>query len=385
MAAAAMPSLPPCDFVLTAGGTGGHVLPALAVAAALVTEGVERERIGFLGGLRGVETTAVPAAGLPFLGLPVRGLRRSLAPAALWDNVRAAWAYGSSVRSARRILRDCEARVVCGMGGYASLPAVRGARGAGVPVVVYESNSIPGLATRLGARRAVCTATAFAGTVERVPRGRHIGFLVRPGFGGDAGALRVEARDAYGIPEGRRVVAVAGGSQGARSLNLAVVGLARRWRERGDLAIVHLVGARDFDRLRPEAEAALGPHPALRYVPVAFEERMERVYALADLVVCRSGAATCAELAATATPAICVPYPHAAGDHQRHNAEELAGAGAADVIDDASVGETALAARIDLLLGDPERLHAMSVAAGGLGGADAALSLARLVLEAGGR
>lgn len=382
---AAPSSLPPCDVVLTAGGTGGHVLPALAVADALVSAGVARERIGFLGGLRGVETTAVPGAGFAFVGLPVRGLRRSFTVAGVAENVRAAAAFVTSLRAARRLLRDCGARAVCGMGGYASLPAVRAAPGLGVPVVLYESNSVPGLATRLGAKRAVCTATAFTGTVARVPRGRQIGFLVRPGFGGDPERLRVEAREAYRVPEGRRVVAVAGGSQGARSLNVAVVGLCRRWRDREDLAVLHLVGRRDFDAVRVDAEAALGRAPALRYVSVAFEERMERVYALADLMVCRAGAATCAELAATATPAICVPYPHAAGDHQRHNAAELAAAGGVEVLDDADIDEATLGARIDLLLANPERLGDMRAAAGGLGAADAAHRLARLVLEAAGK
>lgn len=381
-----MPSDPPrWDVVVTAGGTGGHVLPALAVVEELISRGVPRDRIGFLGGRRGIEGDAVPAAGIAFRGLDVRGLRRGLSWVALRANVAAVWALLRAVRAARRLLRGSGARVVVAMGGYASVPAVLAVRRRSQHLVVYESNSVPGVATRLAARRAVLTTCAMEPTVAHLPRAQRIGFMVRrplERFGSDPAlveGLDAEARAEYGIGAGRRVVVVMGGSQGARSLNDAVLGLAHDWRDRADLAFVHLVGRRDIDAVVDASRDLEGS--ALTYVPIGFEDRVDRVYAVCDLMVCRSGASTCAELAATGTPAICVPYPHATADHQRLNAEALAAAGAAEVLADSVVGAASLAEHVGSLLSTPDRLSAMRAAAAALGAADGAAVLAARVTD----
>lgn len=376
--------VPRWDVVVTAGGTGGHVLPAIAVVEELVACGVPRDRIGFLGGVRGIEGDAVPTAGVDFRGLDVRGLRRGLSPRALLANVAAVWALLGAVRRARRILRRSGAHVVVALGGYASVPAVLAARRRHQSVVVYESNSVPGIATKLAARRAVVTTCAMESTVALLPRAERIGYMVRrplDRFASDpevVAGLAAEAREAYSIQAGRRVVGVVGGSQGARSLNDATVGLVREWCSRDDVAIVHLVGRRDIDAVVEATGDLRGC--ALGYVPIGFEDRMERVLAVCDLMVCRSGASTCAELAATGTPAVCVPYPHATADHQRLNAEALAAAGAAEVLADADVTSLALATHVGALLGDEARLGAMSAAAAALGAAHGARELATRVV-----
>lgn len=380
-----MPSedVPRWDVVVTAGGTGGHVLPALAVVDELVAAGVARERIGFVGGQRGIEGEAVPAAGVAFRGLDVRGLRRGFSPRALLANLGAIWALIGAMRRARRILRRSGARVVVAMGGYASVPPVLAAARRRQRIVVYESNSVPGIATRLAARRAAVTTCAMDATVPLLRRAERIGYMVRrplDRFASDPAirtALAAEAREVYGIGADQRVVAVVGGSQGARSLNEATLGLVRDWCDRGDIAVVHLAGRRDIDMVT--AAAASLPDCDLRYLPIGFEDRMERVLAVCDLMVCRAGASTCAELAATGTAAVCVPYPHATADHQRLNAEALAAAGAAVVVADADVTPETLAASVGALLADDARLSSMRGAAATLGAANGARELAARV------
>ena len=370
------------DVVVTCGGTGGHVLPALALVDALVGEGVPRERIGFVGGSTGIETRLVPDAGVELVSLDVRGLARSRGVRGLTRNVGAAGAMGRAVLRARRVLRRHGAPVVVGMGGYASLPSVLAApRGR---VVLYESNAVPGLATRLGARRAAVVATAFAPERTGIVHAEQFGFLVRGALHDfDRDALRAKARRHYGVHDDRTVVAVIGGSQGAMSLNDAVVGLLSRWRDRGDVAFVHLTGRGHADAVAAAATDALVAAPAdgVHWVGVPFEDDMARCYAAADLVVCRSGASTCAELAATGSAAVLVPYPHATDDHQRANARALVDVGAAELLDDADLDTDELGRVLDGLLARPERIEAMRAAASRLGAVDGAKLLARRVVQ----
>jgi UDP-N-acetylglucosamine--N-acetylmuramyl-(pentapeptide) pyrophosphoryl-undecaprenol N-acetylglucosamine transferase len=369
------------DVVVTCGGTGGHVLPALALVDALVDEGVPRDRIGFVGGSTGIETRLVPDAGVELVSLDVRGLVRSRSVRGIVRNVGAVTAMGRAVLRARRVLRGHGTPVVVGMGGYASLPSVLAApKGR---VVLYESNAVPGLATRVGARRAALVATAFPPRDTGVTHAEQFGFLVRGAMRDfDRGALRADARRHYGVHDDRTVVAVVGGSQGAKSLNDAVVGLLARWRDRGDVAFVHLSGRRDADTVAAAAAAALGAGPTrVSWFGTAFEDDMARCFAAADLVVCRSGASTCAELAATGSAAVLVPYPHATDDHQLANARALVDAGAAELLDDAAVDADVLGAVLDALLADPDRVTAMRAAASRLGAVDGAKLLARRVVQ----
>ncbi len=366
------------DVVVAAGGTGGHILPALALADAIVEAGVPREAIAFFGGEKGGEREMATDAGLDFVGFDVVGLRRAASPSAAAANLSAAARLWRARRKARRILDASGVGIVCGMGGYASLPAVlAGHRGKAPFVYLYESNSVPGLATKLGARRCAYVGTAFQGCGARLPAARRVkrvGFMVRPELENfDRQALAASARNAFGLDGGdRRTLVAFGGSQGALRINEAVVGLLTRRKDDASIAVVHLTGRRDYDAAMERASEALGPPDAdgrwvgsagVAYVPVAFESRMHLVYAVADLALCRSGAATSAELAFTGTPAICVPYPYAANDHQRHNAAELEAIGAADMIADADLDGSELDRRVGELFADDVRRNAMAAAA----------------------
>ena len=264
------------------GGTAGHVHPGLAVARALVRRGHERESIHFVGSARGIERDLVPAAGFELTLLPGRGIERRLS----WQSVSSAWALAQAVAQATGLLRRLQPEVVLGLGGYASVPCALAARLLRIPVVVAEQNAVPGLANRLAARWARACAVSFSGT--NLPRSVLTGNPVRDEVQEvDRQAGRSAARTALGVGEGRRLLVVASGSLGAARINRAAFEAARHWSDRGDLAIHHVVGVRDWRELahlRPDLDGA-----CLDYRAVEYEDDMATVYAAADLVVGRAG------------------------------------------------------------------------------------------------
>jgi UDP-N-acetylglucosamine--N-acetylmuramyl-(pentapeptide) pyrophosphoryl-undecaprenol N-acetylglucosamine transferase len=357
----------PVFALLSGGGTGGHVYPAIALADELVARGHPADTIRFVGARRGIESTAVPAAGYRIDLLPGRGLLRSWAPAAVARNADAATEDAVAFARALTLVRALRPTVVVGGGGYASLPAVVAGRALGIPAVVHEADAHPGLANRiavrLGARAAVSLpGTPLAGAVVT-------GNPIRP-------AIARVVRDPAVPP----VVAVVGGSLGARTVNDAALALYPRWRDRRDLVIHHVTGARDYERCVAALDEARAPGDALDYRLTPYEERMEDLYTRAGAMVTRSGGMT-AELAAVGMPSVLVPLPGAPGDHQTRNAEAFVRAGAAVMVADADLDGTRLAAELDALLAAPGRLDAMSSAARGLGRPDAAARFADLVEE----
>ncbi|MFJ4964174.1 UDP-N-acetylglucosamine--N-acetylmuramyl-(pentapeptide) pyrophosphoryl-undecaprenol N-acetylglucosamine transferase [Streptomyces sp. ADI96-02] len=349
----------PLSVVIGAGGTGGHIYPGLALAEALRRADPDAV-VSFVGTERGLETTLIPAAGyrlhtvdmIPFD--PALGAKRFLLPAALLR----------SGAQARSILRTQKAQVVVGMGGYPSAPAVLGARMAGLPSVIHESNAVPGRANQFAARLTEHLTVAFDGSRAHLSGGERaqtVGMPIAASLAAlDRTALRGEARRAFSVPDGARVVLFNGGSLGAARLTAAAVGLAARWRDRTDVHLLVKTGPAALAETRRKLADA-GAGPVAQAVP--YLDRMDLAYAVADLVVCRAGSATIAELATTGTPAVLVPYPHAPGDHQTHNARVLSDVGAAHLVPDAETTAGRLAALVDPLLADPARLAAMGRAA----------------------
>jgi UDP-N-acetylglucosamine:LPS N-acetylglucosamine transferase len=275
-------------------------------------------------------------------------------------------------------------RVVVSVGGYASLAASLGAVLGRVPLVLVNVDAVPGAANRLLGRFARASAVGWDGST--LPRAVVTGTPVRPEIAtvGRDPERRRTARVALGLPAGRPTVAVFGGSLGAGRINRAVLGLADRWRDRDDRSIYHVVGRREWDEgLREPAGApGRGSEPSgLALVRVDYQERMDQVYAAADVVVCRAGAMTVAELAVAGVPSILVPLPGAPGDHQTANARVLERAGAAVLLPDGRCDAATLDAELDRLLAEPGLLDAMGAAAAALGRPDAAASGARLVEE----
>jgi undecaprenyldiphospho-muramoylpentapeptide beta-N-acetylglucosaminyltransferase len=355
------------DVLISGGGTGGHVFPALALAEELVARGYAAERVRFVGAERGLEATAVPAAGFGVDLLPGRGFQRGVTPRHLVENLRTAWDTAVAVARAVRLVGRMRPRVVVGVGGYASVPALIGARLRGVPMVVHEADAHPGLANRLAVRLGARPAVSLPGTP--LPGAVVTGNPIRPAIA----AVRP-------APVEPPLVAVVGGSLGAASLNRAALGLYDRWRGRADVTIHHVSGVRDYEECRTRLEALRRSGDALTYRLVPFEEHMEAIYTDAALLVSRAGGMT-AELTAVGVPAVLVPLPGAPGDHQTANAEALTTAGAAVTVPDAALDPARLDAELSSLLADPARRRAMADAARSLGRPDATARLADLVEE----
>lgn len=340
--------------VVTGGGTAGHVLPALAVAEALVEAGHSVAEVHYVGTTRGVETRLVPPTGHPHTFLDVVGLQRSMSRRNLAFLPKLVRATSAAVR----LLRDLQPRVVVNLGGYGSFPATYAARRLGIPYVVVSYDRRPGLVSRVMARRAAACAVAFEGSA--LPRAVHTGAPVRRSIVAvDRAAQRDGACAVLGLPPERTIVAVMCGSLGASVVNRAVVEAVDILSGRGDLAVYHAVGERNLVEPAPERDGTSG----ILYRVIGYEEKMEAVYAAADLMVTRAGAGTIAELATVGMPAIVVPWPGAAENHQVDNAKVLSDVGGAVLLEQHQLDGRRLAEEISRLADDADERTSIAAAA----------------------
>jgi len=346
--------------VVAGGGTGGHLYPGLALADALRTRGVP---VVFVGTAGGIEARVVPAAGYPFHLVPGRQLRGGGVGRAV---VGLATAVGAAFRGLG-LLGELRPALVVGVGGYASVAVVVAAAARGIPTVLLEQNAVPGAANRLLARLARRVCVGFAESAELFPAGRAL-FTGNP--------VRADVLQPR-PPRDRPGLLVFGGSAGAHRLNEATLeALAMLGRAATGLDVTHQTGATDLEGVRSRYTAA-----GIRARVEPFITEMGAAYAAADVVVARAGAMTCAEVTAVGLPAILVPYPWAADDHQRRNAEILARAGAAEMILDAELTGFRLAGSLRTLLENPDRRAAMAARARTLGRPDAAHQVAEECLR----
>ncbi|HEU0019469.1 MAG TPA: undecaprenyldiphospho-muramoylpentapeptide beta-N-acetylglucosaminyltransferase [Thermoleophilaceae bacterium] len=347
---------------IAAGGTAGHVVPALAIADALRAEGAEVE---FFGGER-AEAELVPAAGYPFHALPVQGIDRRNPLKAL----RAAMLAVRATARARKLLREIGADVAIGGGGYVAGPVGLAARTLRLPLVLTEADSHLGIANRLLARSAKRVFLAFPLEGREGERYRVVG---RPIPADTLGADRAAARERFGIGADERCLLVFGGSLGARTVNEATL---EAFGAAAPCAVLHACGKRDYDDLaRRLKELGSPPHYHLR----AYIQPFSDALAVADLTVARSGGSVF-EVAAAGVPSILVPYPHATADHQTLNARHIVAGGAALVVLDAELDGPRLAREVGALLADESRLRAMGNAATALARPDAAEQIAHEVV-----
>ena len=351
------------SIVLAGGGTGGHLYPALAVADEMKRRDPETA-IVFVGARRGLETRLVPEAGYPLVTLPLTGLKGSSLTGKMTAAAKAAWAVARCMGWMARRRPD----LVVGVGGYASGPAVLAAKLLRVRTMVLEQNHYPGATNRWLAPRvdAVCLPSEAAR--------RHIGgraFVT-------GNPVRAEFFEIGDAPADARLsLLVFGGSRGARSINRAVTAaLPALAGTPGSLSIVHQSGIEDETEVRKAYENFPGPHEVRPFL-----NDMPQRLAAAQLVVCRAGASTLAELCAAGRPAILVPYPHAADDHQTRNAETLVDAGAARMLAEQNLDGESLAALIAELAADPGRRREMGQAARALARPDAARDIVDLAMR----
>jgi UDP-N-acetylglucosamine--N-acetylmuramyl-(pentapeptide) pyrophosphoryl-undecaprenol N-acetylglucosamine transferase len=354
-------------LLVAGGGTGGHLFPGMALAEEIVRRG--GGEVLFVGTSRGLETRAVPAAGYALETLEVSGLKRM----GLLGTLRGLWRLPLAIVRSFLILRRFRPDVVVGVGGYASGPLVLAAVLAGYPAAIQEQNSVPGFTNRVLGKLVSAVFTAFADARGFFPAGK-VSELGNPVRAKIVAALEGAAAAPPAGDEAKLRILVVGGSQGARALSELFCTAAPLLAQAGtDFTLVHQTGATDLGRMT-ERYRALGFGG--KVTATAFIDDMAMAYAQADLVVARAGALTLAELAIAGRPAILVPLPTAADDHQSKNAARFAEAGAALVLDQRKASAEDLAAAVRDLAGDPKKREAMGAAMRGLARPRAAQAIA---------
>lgn len=354
-------------WVIAGGGTGGHVTPALALGEVLRRQG---EPVRFIGTRRGIEGRLVPEAGFELVTLDSRPFigRRPL------DRLRAVWALAAATWRARGLLREFRANVVISVGGYASAPPALAAVLSGIPMALVNTDAVPGAANRLLLRFARRVFVGFPSAAQALRRGPGDPRIVVSGVPLREDLCRAFERAAAGAPaapDHRLHLFLFGGSQGARQINDAMLAILPEL-DRDALAVVHQTGEGDRERVaRAYSEAGFDAEV------VAFERNMPGRYRWADLVVCRAGAISVAELALAGRPALLLPLAHVGGGEQFANARELEQVGAARVLDSRQLTPEAFREALQDLLGDAESLRAMGKAAATLARPDAAQEVIR--------
>lgn len=358
-------------FVVSGGGTAGHINPALALAEILREGGHE---VFFAGTPQGVESRLVPEAGIPFTSFTATGFNRSH-PLTM---IKALGNMFKSTEEAKKWLRIVKPDAVVCFGGYVCIPVGRAAHALAVPLVIHEQNSVMGLANKYLAK----SADAVALTYEEA--GSSLGSQEKQVVTGNPvrravlKATREEGRKLLGIDDGKFVLLVFGGSLGARHINSAVVGLKETLLSRKDLVVLHLSGPKEYEAVRDSLH--LDEEEAKRWKLFAYQDRMGEVLAASDAVVARAGATSLAEISARKLPALLVPFPYATEDHQTTNARSYVERGAAFLIADKDLDTPEFEELLLSLVDDADLRESMRRAAAGFATEEAAKRLADVVI-----
>jgi UDP-N-acetylglucosamine--N-acetylmuramyl-(pentapeptide) pyrophosphoryl-undecaprenol N-acetylglucosamine transferase len=362
-------------ILITGGGTGGHVFPAIAIADAVRRLRPDAEVL-FVGALGKMEMERVPKAGYRIEGLPVAGFHRQLTLENAWRNLGFPFRLLASLSKARGIVRDFRPDVAVGTGGYASGPVMRAAQARGIPTLIQEQNSYAGVTNRLLARRARTICVAYDGMEQYFPLGRVVltGNPVRASFDG-LEQKRAEAIAHFALDPGKKTLAVIGGSLGARTLNNAIRDNVALLADRSDTVQVLWQCGRFYEAEFSQSQSARLANVKL----LPFVDRMDLLYAASDVVISRAGALSISELCLVGKAAVLVPSPNVAEDHQTKNARALADKGAARLVPDAAAGERMLPEAL-YLLDHPAQSFALSEAIRQLAHPRAAESIALEVI-----
>ncbi|AOQ23507.1 UDP-N-acetylglucosamine transferase [Moorella thermoacetica] len=363
--------------IITGGGTGGHVYPALAIARGLkeARPGVE---LLYIGTARGLEADVVPRAGLTLATITVQGLVRRQ----VWKNIPALVKTGRGLGEAWQQVRRFRPDVVVGTGGYVSGPVCLAAALQGVPVILHEQNAFPGVTNRLLAILARCVCLTFPEAASRFPRRAKLvttGLPVRPEI---IQADRDSCRQHFGLRPEQLFLVTVGGSQGARSINGAMLPILKELAGCQDVSLLQVTGRRDYEAYLQQVHTQgidLAKYGNITIEPYVYN--LEQALAAADLVIGRAGASFLAEVLARGLPSVLVPYPHAAANHQEYNARAVARQGAAVVVLDRELKGGRLYQVVFELLRSREKLKAMAAAAASLGRPGALEAIIQVILK----
>lgn len=356
--------------VLTGGGTGGHIYPALAIGRELKARDPGTGLL-YIGGQKGMESRIVPQHGIPFKSIHLTGFRRSLS----WENVRTIVRFWQGVRQAKEWLREFKPDAVVGTGGYVCGPVVYAASRLGVPTLIHEQNVIPGLTNKFLSRYVQAAAVSFA---ESLPHFARVPDVVHAGNPCASAVIAADPDRGFaslGLAPGTPFVLVVGGSGGAKALNEAAAHMVSKLDRMADVRFVLVTGDRFHEETLARVKEASGPQ-AGRVLVKAYINNMPEVLAAASLVVSRAGASLIAEMTSLGLPSILVPSPNVTNNHQEANARSLEEAGAAVMILERELTGDELLARVEAIMNDPARRKAMAEASRKLGMPDAAGAIA---------
>ncbi|MCL6604126.1 MAG: undecaprenyldiphospho-muramoylpentapeptide beta-N-acetylglucosaminyltransferase [Paenibacillus sp.] len=340
--------------VLSGGGTGGHIYPAVAVARQLEAE-EENTEILYIGGTRGLESKLVPQEKISFKAIDITGFRRKLS----LDNVKTVIRFLKGVKASKEMLREFKPDVVIGTGGYVCGPVVYAASKLGIPTLIHEQNAIPGLTNKFLSRYADVVAVSFAGTESSFPGSKRVIYTGNPRATTVTKANPQRGYASLGISEGSTVVLVVGGSRGAKAINQAMIEMAPFVGKGNGVHYVYVTGEPYFEETRKVLRQKLGGMPnGLHVLP--YIHNMPEVLACTSLIVNRAGASFIAEITALGIPSILIPSPNVTNNHQEANARQLEGEGAAVVILEKDLSGKALHGAVQSIIGNEDLRQRMS-------------------------
>jgi len=363
-------------IIVSGGGTGGHIYPAVTLLRTVerLCPGAE---ILYVGTSEGLEADIIPKEGLPFKTVELSGgFKRSLS----LSNLATAWQAGCGVLKAMSIVREFQPDVAVGTGGYVCGPILLAASLLGVPTLIQEQNVMPGITNKLLAKFVSKVALGAVEAEPYFPKGKCV-FTGNPIRAEVMQGEREEGLQAFGLEPDKLTVLVSGGSRGARSINRAMLKVLERYANDERVQILHVTGKAGYPEVMEglkRAKLDVSQIPNLKVEPYLYN--MPQALACADLAIFRAGAIGIAELTAKGVPAILVPYPYAAENHQEHNARAIEKAGAAKVIIDKELTGELLTAELEKLLKDRAGLQAMAAASRSIGRPEAAEEIARLII-----
>ncbi|WP_019636232.1 undecaprenyldiphospho-muramoylpentapeptide beta-N-acetylglucosaminyltransferase [Paenibacillus fonticola] len=352
--------------VLSGGGTGGHIYPALAIAKQCGAEYPESEFL-YIGGQRGLESTLVPKENIPFEAIDITGFRRSLS----FDNVKTIVRFMKGVRTSKRLLREFKPDVVIGTGGYVCGPVVYAAAKLGIPSIIHEQNAVPGLTNRFLSKYVSTVAVSFEGSGPAFPAAKKILYTGNPRATTVFEADKNNGYASLGLPSGRTIVLIVGGSRGAKAINEAMVGMAPFVDKLEHIDFIYVTGEQYYENTKAAVASKLGNMPDnLRILP--YVHNMPEVLACTSLIVNRAGASFLAEMTSLGIPSILIPSPNVTNNHQEKNARSLEMAGAAEVILEPELTGNSLFSAIKRIMTESLVHESMSRASKRLGKPEAA-------------
>lgn len=363
--------------ILSGGGTGGHIYPAITIIKAIEKK-VKSCEVLFVGTTKGLEADIIPKEGYHFSTVDIRGFERRFS----LQNVATVIKSVTSVWESHNIIRKFKPDIVIGTGGYVCGPVLLAASLAGVPTMIQEQNVIPGITNKILSRFVNKIALGYADAESYFAHKDKTVFTGNPIREEVMSATREEGNKALGLDPGKRTILISGGSRGARSINNAMIQVHKYFADQKDVQLLHVTGKSEYNGIVGNLEQSgikIASAGNISIKPYLYD--MPMALAASDLAIFRAGAIGLAELTARGIPAILIPYPYAAENHQEHNAMVMKRNGAADVINDKELTGDKLLSLIEELIKDNDKLDKMALASKKLGRPEAAKNIARIAIS----